>query len=77
MKHVDLIEDPTVKEYIKAKKEDRMQKKIERQTGIHKKMAINNEDDIEMEESSEEEPVKAKVVAKVKQTKIKSKAIKK
>ena len=79
MKHVDLIEDPTVKEYIKAKKEDRMQKKLERQTGIHKKMAINNEDDIEMEDSEEEEvkPVKVKAVAKVKQTKIKSKAIKK
>ena len=60
------------------KKEDRMQKKLERQTGIHKKMAINNEDDIEMEESEEDvKPVKAKVVAKVKQTKIKSKAIKK
>ena len=55
-----------------------MQKKLERQTGIHKKMAINNEDDIEMEESEEDvKPVKAKVVAKVKQTKIKSKAIKK
>ena len=44
-----------------------MQKKLERQTGIHKKMAINNEDDIEMEESEEDvKPVKAKVVAKVK-----------
>ena len=56
-----------------------MQKKLERQTGIHKKMAINNEDDIEMEESSEEDvqPIQAKALAKVKQTKIKAKAIKK
>ena len=55
MKHADLIEDPAVKEFILAKKADRLQKRQERQTGIHKKMAIANEDDISMEESESEE----------------------
>ena len=70
MKHVDLIEDPKIKEYILKKKTQKVQAKEERiarhnKPGIRGKMAVV-QDDISMEESEEEEkPVKAKAIAKV------------
>ena len=70
MKHVDLIEDPQIKEYILKKKTQKVQAKEERiarhnKPGIRGKMAVV-QDDISMEESEEEEkPVKAKAIAKV------------
>ena len=74
MKHVDLIEDPAIKEYITQKKTKRTKEREERankRSGIHNKMAKALESDIEMEsDSEEEEPVKEVV-------KIKKKAIKK
>ena len=75
MKHVDLIEDPKIKQYIIKKKAEKAKAKEDRITknnkpGIRGKMAVV-QDDISMEESEEsEEPVKVKEVAKVSSKKI-------
>ena len=73
MKHADLIEDPKVKEYVIKKKEQKVKAKEDKITrhnkplGVRAKMAVV-QDDVQMEESSEEEkPVK--VVAKVRASK--------
>ena len=72
MKHIDLIEDPKVKAYITKKKAAKVAAKEERiaknnKPGIRGKMAVV--EDIEMEDSEEEAPVKEKVVAKVRTSK--------
>ena len=82
MKHLDLIEDPAIKEYIIKKKTEKAEirkARTEKRSGVHNKMAMAMDSDLEMEsDSEEEEPVKQ--VAKVStrsQAKIKNKAIKK
>ena len=72
MKHIGLIEDPTIKAYIEKKKEAKRAAKEERITrnnkpGIRGKMAIV-QDDIEMESESEEEEKPVKALAKVRAT---------
>ena len=73
MKHVDLIEDPKIKEFIMAKKKIRVHAKEQsaiknsKKTGIRAKMAVDHEMEIE---ESEEEVVQQKVLAKVTTKKI-------
>ena len=64
MKHVDLIDDPKIKELIMAKKKIRQHAKEQnaiknsKKTGIRAKMAIDHEMEIEdSEEESEKEVV--------------------
>ena len=64
MKHVDLIDDPKIKEFIMAKKKIRQHAKEQnaiknsKKTGIRAKMAIDHEMEIEdSEEESEKEVV--------------------
>ena len=73
MKHVDLISDPAIKDYIRKKKEQKLKSKAERQSGgIAKKkaMALDSSDDedmdVESESEEEEVQVKQKALAKVK-----------
>ena len=67
IKHLDLIEDPAIKQYIikkKTQKAEIRKARTEKRSGVHNKMAMAMDSDLEMEEDSEEaEPVK--VVAKV------------
>ena len=85
MKHVDLIEDPNVKQYILKKKELKQKAKEEKEIrsgirkGIHAKMSkmeVDSDEDMLQADSSEEEEVqekpkqiKQKALAKVKSSK--------
>ena len=68
MKHVDLIEDPVVKEFILEKKKIRVHAKEQsaiknsKKTGIRAKMSIDHE--MEVEDDGEEK-VEQKALAKV------------
>ena len=71
IKHIDLISDPAIKEYIKNKKEQKLTAKAARQSGgVAKKkaMMMDSDEDMDLEEDSEEEEVQAKqkALAKVK-----------
>ena len=74
MKHVDLIEDPKIKEFIMAKRVIRVHAKEQnaiknsKKTGIRAKLAIDHE--MEVEDSEEEKPVAQKALAKVSKKKI-------
>ena len=88
MKHIDLIEDPAMKEYIAKKQTQKAEirkARSEKRSGVHNKMAMAMESDLEMEDESEEEVKEVVKVsarstraqAKIKENKIKHKAIKK
>ena len=70
-----------MKEYIAKKQTEKAairKARTEKRSGVHNKMAMAMESDLEMEESEEEVPVKAeKAVTRLAQNKIKKKAIKK
>ena len=76
MKHVDLIEDPKIKEFIMAKKKIRQHAKEQnaiknsKKTGIRAKMAIDHEMEIEDSDENEKQVVQQKALAKVSKKKI-------
>ena len=74
MKHLNLIDDPKIKEYLIKKKAQKAQIKEDRITRHNKPLGVrakmeSNKDDIEMEDSEEETVAPVKVVAKVRTSK--------
>ena len=71
MKHSDLIDDPKIKEYIEAKKKIRTHAKEQnaiknsKKTTLRAKMAVVENQEMEVESEEEEPAVQAKALAKV------------